>query len=507
MLKPSLEQKLSQKLSPQQIQVIKLLELNTLQLEERIRNELEENPALDDGSESELDGEDSIINNDEDVQTAEEDGSDYEESDDDAEEITYGEDPYGDDLPEDDYGYNDDDEIPYYKLEANNTSRDDDRVDIPYSADKSFNEHLLEQFILKNVTERQKFIAPFIVGNFDENGWLSRELDAIADDIAFSQNVEVSVSELEDVLKVIQELDPAGIGARNLQECLIIQLKRKEEQTPAVKTAISVLSDCFEEFTKKHYEKIIMRCNISEQELKEAIGIIVKLNPSPGVSFGEPQSRANIHAITPDFIVEVHGSEIAVSLNTQYSSDLHISNSFSRMLSEYSADKKRNHEAITFIKQKIDNAKWFIDALEQRRRTLLVTMDAIVDFQRNFFITGDESNIKPMILKDIAEIVGLDISTVSRVANSKYVATPYGNYLLKYFFSEAMQKEDGEEVSSREIKQILKDCIGAEDVSKPLTDDRLSEILKEKGYVIARRTIAKYREQLGIPVARLRRKI
>lgn len=500
MLKTSLEQKLTQKLAPQQIQMIKLLELNTLQLEERIKNEIEENPALDDGGEGDYDDGDSIVENDSDVLTQEEERDDGEQNSDD--EYTR-EDDYSLD---DDYGANDDDEIPNYRLEVNNTSKDDDRVEMPYSASKSFNEHLFEQFILKDVTERQKFIAPFLVGNIDEDGYLRRDLDAVADDIAFSQNIEVSEKELEDVLKVIQELDPAGIGARSLQECLLIQLRRKEEQTNGVKTAIVVLSDCFEEFTKKHYEKIMQKCNITEQDLKEAIDVIIKLNPKPGNSYGEPQ-KANIQAIIPDFIVEVEDNDIAVSLNNRNSPDLRISRSFSKMMDEYSSDKAGNKEVVTFVKQKIDNAKWFIDAIEQRKRTLLFTMEAIVQFQRKFFLTGDEADIRPMILKDIAEMTNLDISTVSRVANSKYVATPYGNFLLKFFFSEAMQTDSGEEVSTREVKQILKECIDAEDTTKPLTDDRLSEILKDRGYIIARRTIAKYREQMGIPVARLRRKI
>lgn len=500
MLKTSLEQKLTQKLAPQQIQMIKLLELNTLQLEERIKNEIEENPALDDGGEGDYDDGDSIVENDSDVLTNEEERDDGEQNSDD--EYTRDDDYSLDD----DYGANDDDEIPNYRLEVNNTSKDDDRVEMPYSASKSFNEHLFEQFILKDVTERQKFIAPFLVGNIDEDGYLRRDLDAVADDIAFSQNIEVSEKELEDVLKVIQELDPAGIGARSLQECLLIQLRRKEEQTNGVKTAIVVLSDCFEEFTKKHYEKIMQKCNITEQDLKEAIDVIIKLNPKPGNSYGEPQ-KANIQAIIPDFIVEVEDNDIAVSLNNRNSPDLRISRSFSKMMDEYSSDKAGNKEVVTFVKQKIDNAKWFIDAIEQRRRTLLYTMEAIVQFQRKFFLTGDEADIRPMILKDIAEMTNLDISTVSRVANSKYVATPYGNFLLKFFFSEAMQTDSGEEVSTREVKQILKECIDAEDTTKPLTDDRLSEILKDRGYIIARRTIAKYREQMGIPVARLRRKI
>lgn len=491
--------------------MIKLLELNTLQLEERIKNEIEENPALDDGSEEKIDNDDNVVDNDVDVQTDEEVRDDERDDDNnESEDDAYDEEIYSEDLSggddSDDYGYNDDDEIPNYKLEVNNTSKDDDRVELPFSASKSFSEHLLEQFILKDVTERQKFIVPFIIGNIDEDGYLRRELDAIADDIAFAQNVDVSVDELEGVLKVIQELDPAGIGARSLQECLVIQLKRKENQDDSVKLAIQIMTDCFEEFTRKHYERIMQKCNIGEDELKDAIDAIVKLNPKPGNSFGEPQ-KGNIHTIVPDFIVDTDGDTITVSLNSRNSPELHLSKSFANMMKEYSSDKAKNREVITFVKQKMDTAKWFIDAIEQRRRTLLFTMEAIVDFQKKFFLTGDDANIRPMILKDIAEMVNLDISTVSRVANSKYVATPYGNYLLKYFFSEAMQTDSGEEVSTREIKQILKDCIEAEDPSKPFPDDKLVDILKEKGYLIARRTIAKYREQLGIPVARLRRKI
>lgn len=498
MLKASLEQKLSQKLTPLQIQQIKLLELTTLQLEERIKNEIEDNPALEDGSDEDFSSdEESVVENDGDVQTDEEEREDAPE----VEEELF-DDNYSDD---DDY-YNDDDEIPNYKLEANNYSKDDDRVEMPYSVGKSFNEHLYEQFIMKDITQRQRFIAPFVVGNIDEDGYLRRDLDAIADDIAFSQNEEVSIEEIEGVLQIVQSLDPAGIGARNLQECLLLQLHRKFDHSEAIANAIKVLDRSFEDFTYKRYEKIMQTCGIDDDALRAAIDVILKLNPKPGTSYGEPM-RGNVQSIIPDFVVDTEGTTITVSLNSRNAPDLYVSKQYSQMLKAYSADKEKNKEVIAFVRQKVDSARWFIDAIQQRQVTMLSTMEAIADFQRNFFLTGDDANIKPMILKDIAEVTGLDISTISRVVNSKYVATPYGNFLLKYFFTEALQTDDGEEVSTREVKKIMKDCIADEDPRKPLTDDRLSEILKEKGYIIARRTLAKYREQLGIPVARLRRKI
>lgn len=485
MLKQNLQQKLLQKLSPQQIQMIKLLELPTLQLEQRIKKELEENPALDECQDDEDDAY-SDDNNDND-----------EDNNNDDDEFSF-----------EDY-IGDDDEIPSYKLNTNNTSKDDEHKEIPYSASKSFHEHLSEQLVMKEVTEREKLLAVFLIGNIDDDGYLRRELEAIVDDIAFSQNITVTEEELQTTLEIIQELDPAGVGAQNLQECLVLQLERKENQTETVKLAKKILLECFDEFTKKHYPKIMSKCSIDEVTLKSAVDVILKLNPKPGSSFGEPQTRS-IHAIIPDFILDTQDGKIEISLNSRNAPDLRISKSFSQMMEEYAANKnsgRGDKEALVFIKQKLDSAKWFIDAIVQRQNTLLFTMNAIAEFQKAFFLSGDETDLKPMILKDIAEITGLDISTVSRVANSKYVATPYGNYSLKYFFSEGMQTESGEEVSTREIKQILKDCIEAENKTKPLTDDKLAEILKSKGYHIARRTVAKYREQLEIPVARLRKEL
>lgn len=484
MLKQNLQQKLLQKLSPQQIQMIKLLELPTLQLEQRIKKELEENPALDEGQD------------DEDDYTADEQIEDDDDQNDD------------DEFSIEDY-IGDDDEIPSYKLNTNNTSKDDEQKDIPYSVARSFHEHLSDQLLMKSVTEREKLLAVFLIGNIDDDGYLRRELEAIVDDIAFSQNMTVTEDELQTVLEIIQDLDPAGVGAQNLQECLVIQLERKENQTLAVKLAKKILLECFDEFTKKHYPKIMSKCGIDEPTLKSAVDVILKLNPKPGSSFGEPQTRS-INAIIPDFILDAQDGKLDITLNSRNAPELRISKSFSQMLEEYAVNKnsgRGDKDALMFIKQKLDSAKWFIDAIVQRQNTLLYTMNAIAEFQKQFFLSGDETNLKPMILKDIAEVTGLDISTISRVANSKYVATPYGNYALKYFFSEGMQTDSGEEVSTREIKQILKDCIGAESKSRPLTDDKLAEILKSKGYQIARRTVAKYREQLDIPVARLRKEL
>lgn len=466
--------------------MIKLLELPTLQLEQRIKKELEENPALDEGQDEEED----VLS---DVDQNENENDDSKDDD---------------EFSLEDY-MEDDDDTPAYKLTTNNTSKDDDHKEIPYSAAKSFQEHLSEQLMLKELTDREKLLAVYLIGNIDDDGYLRRELDAIVDDIAFSQNLTTSVDELQNVLEIVKELDPAGIGAQSLQECLILQLERKENQNVNVKTAKKILLECFDEFTKKHYPKIMSKCSLNDVELKSAVDVILKLNPKPGSSFGEPQTRS-IQAIVPDFILDIQSNKIEISLNSRNAPELKINKSFAQMLEEYASAKnsgRSNKDAVVFIKQKIDSAKWFIDAIIQRQNTLLFTMNAIADFQKGFFLSGDETNLKPMILKDIAEITGLDISTISRVANSKYVSTPYGNYSLKYFFSEGMQTDTGEEVSTREIKQILKDCIGAENKSKPLTDDKLAEILKSKGYQIARRTVAKYREQLDIPVARLRKEL
>ncbi|MDD2385648.1 MAG: RNA polymerase factor sigma-54 [Bacteroidales bacterium] len=485
MLKQNLQQKLLQKLSPQQIQMIKLLELPTLQLEQRIKKELEENPALDEGNEDEDDYSADDNQDNDDTQNDEDDEFSFEEY------------------------IGDDDDIPSYRLNANNTSKDDEQRDIPFSSSKSFHEHLSDQLMLKDVDDKEKLLAVFIIGNIDEDGYLRREIEAIVDDIAFSQNIEVEEEDLRRVLEVVQELDPAGVGAQNLQECLMLQLERKENNIDTATLAKKIIGSCFDEFTKKHYTKIMSKCSVDEAELKAAIDFILKLNPKPGSSFGEPQTRS-AQSIIPDFILDIVDNEIVISLNSRNAPELRISRNFSQMMEDYAKNKKKkksDKEALVFIKQKLDSAKWFIDAIVQRQNTLLFSMNAIADFQKDFFLSGDETELKPMILKDIAEITGLDISTISRVANSKYVATPYGNYLLKYFFSEGMLTESGEEVSTREIKQILKDCIDVESKSKPLTDDKLAEILKSKGYQIARRTVAKYREQLDIPVARLRKEL
>ncbi len=483
MLKQNLNQKLLQKLSPQQIQMIKLLELPALQLEQRIKKELEENPALEEGNEEEEIYED---NNTE---------SDNNEND--------------DEFSLEDYIGDDDNEIPAYKFNTNNYSKDDEQHDIPHSESKSFPEYLRDQLRLKPITDKQDFIADFIIGNIDEDGYLRRDVEAIVDDIAFSKNIIVKQEELVEVLIMIRELDPAGVGAQTLQECLLFQISRIENRTSEVELAEKIIKDYFKEFTKKHYSKIIAKCNISKVELKQALGIILKLNPKPGSSYGESKSNS-MNTIIPDFVLEINDGKIEVSLNSYNVPELKVNKNYLEMYNNFSETNKvkiSDKEAAVFIKQKLDSAKWFIDAIRQRQNTLLFTINAIIEFQKEFFLEGDEAKLKPMILKDIAKLTNLDISTISRVANSKYIQTPYGNYLLKHFFSEGIQNESGEEVSTREIKHILKECVENESKTEPLTDENLSVILKEKGYRIARRTIAKYREQLGIPVARLRKEL
>ncbi|MBS3805912.1 MAG: RNA polymerase factor sigma-54 [Bacteroidales bacterium] len=483
MLKQGLEQKLLQKLSPQQIQMIKLLEIPALQLEQRIKNELEENPVLEEGEKNEdLD-------------------NSYEEQEEQGE---------GD---QDEFSFEDymeDEEIPSYKLHASNVSKDDKKEDIPFSVSVSFHEHLENQIGLKSLTERQYMLALYIIGNIDDDGYLRRKLESIANDLSFTQNVKTSEEELEKVLKIIQDLDPPGVGARTLRECLLLQVKQKDLEQPSLKMAKKILEQYFNEFTKKHYEKIINRLKSSEEELEEAINEILRLNPKPGSSFTNSENRT-VQTIIPDFILENNDGKLELSLNSRNVPDLHINKDYTQMLEQYQKSKgqrtKDQKEAISFVKQKLDSAKWFIDAIKQRQNTLLLTMNAIMDYQYEFFQTGDESKLKPMILKDIADKTTLDISTISRVVNSKYIQTPFGIYSLKYFFSEGMQKEDGEEVSTRQIKSILKDYIDNEDKKKPLTDERLSKLLKEQGYMIARRTVAKYREQMNIPVARLRKEL
>jgi RNA polymerase sigma-54 factor len=482
MLKQSLQQKLLQKLSPLQIQVIKLLEIPTAQLEQRIKKELEENPVL------ELDREQPDPDNDEpDVPEQEVER---------------------DELSIDDYINNED--IPAYKLQARNFSKDDKHEDIPFSTGATFHEHLIAQLGLRILTERQRLIAEYIIGNIDEDGYLRREIDEIIDDLAFSQNIEIDEREALDVLDIVHDFDPAGVGARDLQECLLLQIIRKDRTFPDIENAYQVLKHHFDEFTKKHYDKITKRLHIDEEELKDALGEILKLNPKPGSSYSNPMSKTVQHII-PDFILEMEDEQFQLSLNTRNVPELRISNTYSDMLQDYSANKKNRtadkKDAVMFVKQKLDSAKWFIDAIKQRQNTLMTVMESILDYQREYFIEGDETKLRPMILKDIADRTNLDISTISRVSNSKYIQSHFGIFPLKYFFSEGMQTDTGEEVSTREIKKILEECIANEDKRKPLTDDKLAAILKEKSYNIARRTVAKYREQLNIPVARLRKEL
>ena len=484
MLTQKLQQKLQQKLSPQQIQLMKLLQVPTIALEQRIKQEIEENPALEDGS----------------------DPDEIEEFADTADDSSETDDTQDDEFDLEDYL--DDDELPDYRYKVNNQGRDEDEKSVPYASGKTFHDIVYSQFHLKEITERQRIIGDFIIGNLDDSGYLNRDLEAMVDDFAFTQNFMTDVEEIEEVLKIIQSLDPPGIGARNLQECLLIQLERKDQNNQAVKIAIKLIKRFFLEFSKKHYSRIMKRAGISEDELKEAIEEIMKLNPKPGNSLNE-SIKVN-HYITPDFIITNEDGELRLSLNSRNAPELHVSRSYKEMFEAYSKSGKKDKkqkEAVMFIKQKLDSAKWFIDAIKQRQQTLLLTMEAIMNYQKEYFLTGDETKLKPMILKDIAELVNLDISTISRVVNSKYVQTPFGTFLLKSFFSESMTNTDGEEVSTREIKKILQDVIDSEDKKKPVIDEKLAQILKEKGYNIARRTVAKYREQLGIPVARMRKEL
>jgi RNA polymerase sigma-54 factor len=481
-LKQFLTQKLEQRLSPQQIQLMKLLQVPTLELDQRIKQELEENPALEEGNDSE------------------DDDYDNDDQDDDF-------DDNNDDLDFDISEYIDE-EGSDYKTRVNNTSKDDEERVIPLSGEQSFQERLTEQLHLLYLDDEQFLIADTIIGNLDESGYLKREIEAIVDDLAFSANITTTEARVEEVLQVIQELDPAGVGARDLQECLLIQIRRRQDGNITRHTAKIILEEFFEEFTKKHYDRIIKKLEIDDQDLKEAIDEILKLNPKPGGSMKE--SAKNHQQIVPDFMLSETDGRLELSLNSRNAPELKVSKDYEQMLRNYAEGaktSKSDKEALVFVKQKLDGAKWFIDAIRQRQQTLLLTMDAIMRYQYEYFLTGDETNLRPMILKDIAEIVGLDISTISRVANSKYVQTNFGIYPLKYFFSESLSTDSGEEVSTREVKTILSDAITAEDKRKPLTDEKLMDLLKEKGYNIARRTVAKYREQLNIPVARMRKEL
>ena len=482
-LKQSLSQKLDQRLSPQQIQLMKLLEVPTMELDQRIKQEIEENPVLEEGKDDE----------DEDF-SSDEEFDDYEDNSDERTNFDIND-------------YLDDDE-PSYKTSVNNKGKDDEERAIPLSSGNSFQERLMGQLNLHNLTENQMTLAAYLIGNLDDSGYLDRTLEAIVDDLAFSQNIITTEEELEEILMVIQELDPAGIGARDLKECLLIQIRRKQNGDITRYTAMKVLEDYFEEFTKKHYDKIIDKLEIEEDDLRAAINEIIRLNPKPGGSLKET-SKSMIQII-PDFEITETDGDLELTLNGRNAPELKISRGYEKMLRNYSEGatlNKSDKEAMVFVKQKLDSAKWFIDAIKQRQNTLFFTMSAIMNYQREYFLTGDETKLRPMILKNIAEIVSLDISTISRVANSKYVQTPYGVFSLKYFFSESLSTDSGEDVSTREVKKILSEAIEAEQKRKPLTDEKLAALLKEKGYNIARRTIAKYREQLNIPVARLRKEL
>ncbi len=487
MLKQKLQQKLLQKLSPQQIQMIKLLEIPSMQLEQRIKSEIEENPALEAGNVEESE-----------VQLEREpDDSSSDPDDKDKEEFTLED-------------YLDEEDIPSYKLNAQNYSKDEKREEIPFSVGVSFQDYLEDQLGLRSLSERQSLLAHYLLGNIDDDGYLRRKLENIVDDIAFALNIKTNEVELIETLRIIQEFDPPGVGARNLQECLLLQIEAKNQDSDSVRLAHRILKDFFQEFTKKHYDKIMARLNIRDDQLKGALAEILRLNPKPGSAYSDPQNKSAGHII-PDFILENNDGDMELSLNSRNLPELRISKTYSSMLQSYQHGSGKNtreqRDAITFVKQKLDSARWFIDAIKQRQNTLLITMNAIINFQKEFFLTGEDIKLKPMILKDIADMTGLDVSTISRVANSKYIQTNFGIYSLKYFFSEGMQTESGEEVSTREIKKILQDCVEGEDKRHPLTDDSLADILKEKGYHIARRTIAKYREQLNIPVARMRKKL
>lgn len=490
MLKQSQQQKLLQKLSPQQIQLMKLLQIPTANLEERIKEEIEENPALEQGTEE---NDDEYGLNDKE----EEYDDDIELSSDDNETIDID-----DFLRQEDDGGSNDYNNDYYG------NQDNERPDTPVRVETSFHDHLLNQLGLLGLDKRRKDIAKQIIGSIDDDGYLRREPTAIVDDLAFSRSITTTIDEIKEIISKIQQFDPPGVCAWTLQECLRLQIERMDEDAKYVKEALQVIDKYFNEFTKKHYDKIQKYLGVNNEDFKEIIGLIIRLNPKPGSAFAIINKAESY--ILPDFFVHNNNGKLELTLNSKNAPELRVSAGYKEMMQAYDrGDKKdkRQKEALMFIKQKLDSAKWFIDAIKQRQHTLLDTMQAIIDFQHQFFLTGDETTLRPMILKDIAEITDLDVSTVSRVANSKYVQTEFGTYLLKYFFSESLTTEDGEEVSTREVKNILNGIIDNENKRKPYSDEKLTKLLQEKGYNIARRTVAKYREQLNIPVARLRKEL
>jgi RNA polymerase sigma-54 factor len=485
-----LKQLLTQKLSPQQIQFIKLLQIPTAELETRLKEEMEINPALEEGLDEDRDADDDL-----------DDFEDNEEYD--------AEEDYEEDLQrDDDLDLNDylhDDEIAGYKMQGDGPGDEEDR-EMPIAVSTTLNELLLDQLSFLDLDEKQETIGKQLIGSIDSDGYIRRDLESIANDLAFSQNIDASVREIEDVLRLIQQFDPPGIAARDLQECLLLQLERRDPDE-VTETAERIIFETYEEFTKKHYPRIQSKLDIEDWELKNAMDLILKLNPKPG---GAGAGGTKVQYVIPDFILTNENGQLQLSLNSRNAPDLRISRSYADMFEAYEKSAKKDKklkETVTFVKQKLDSAKWFIDAIKQRQQTLLRTMDAIVRYQREFFLEGDESKLRPMILKDIALEIGMDISTVSRVANSKSVQTEFGIYPLKYFFSEGIATDSGEDASSREVKHILKEIIDNENKRKPLSDDKIEKILNEKGYNIARRTVAKYREQLDIPVARLRKEL
>jgi RNA polymerase sigma-54 factor len=491
-LSQRLQQKLLQKLSPQQIQLMKLLQVPTAHLEERIKEELEENPALEAGEDGYSESTEETTDEFDTMDEFENDGSENEYDNIDISEYVND----GDDEPGD------------YKYRDDNYGDPDETKVIPHKVETSFYDTLKSQLLMLHLDEEQRRIAEQIIGSIDDDGYLRRDVTSICDDLAFRQNINTTEKEIEKLIGLIHQFDPPGVGARDLQECLLLQLKRKEREGLPVATAIEIIEKYFDEFTKKHYEKIQKSLNLNDEEIKEVINQIIKLNPKPGGEVGESNKLQSY--VIPDFFVLNNNGKLEVTLNSKNAPDLRISEGYRDMLKDYDRGNKkdkRQKEAVLFIKQKIDSAKWFIDAIKQRQHTLLSTMQTIVDYQKQFFLTGEDIDLRPMILKDIAERTMLDISTVSRVANSKFVQTEFGTYRLKFFFSESLVTDSGEEVSTREVKKILSDLIEEESKQKPLSDEKLTELLQEKGYNIARRTVAKYREQLNIPVARLRKEL
>jgi RNA polymerase sigma-54 factor len=483
MLKQNLSLKLQQKLSPQQIQLMKMLQLPTVEMEERIKQEIEENPALEEGEDHE---EEELPT----TEQAQDEGDENKENE-------------RDDIDLSDYY---DDDTPDYKLQVNNKGRDDEERETPLAGGNTFQDSLRSQLALRDITDRIEELGIHLIGNLDEDGYLRRDLESIVNDLAFTANINTTKEELETALREVQALDPAGVGARDLRECLLLQLDRMPHAVDTL-TARAIVDKHFDAFSKKHYDRIMERLEIDQDALKAAMEEITRLNPKPGNTARDTDKP--VQEIVPDFVINTVDGQLELQLNGRNAPELRVSKQYRDMIAEYQRNKKDKaaKDALLFIKQKLDSAKWFIDAIKQRQHTLLVTMEAIMEHQRDFFLTGDETKLKPMILKDIAEKVSMDISTVSRVANSKYVQTNYGTILLKFFFSESLTNDQGEEVSTREVKKILKDAIEAEDKRNPLPDEDLTSLLKSKGYNIARRTVAKYREQMDLPVARLRKEL